>query len=207
MIPRIIHQIWVGNNPRPSKWMNTWKTNHPDWQYLLWNEEKIKELGLVNEDVYRFYYMMECWHGCADVVRVEVLFKYGGVYLDADTTCTHPIDELIKRDFFAVYEPGKEMGRIANGIIGVSPLHRIMKDYIMAIRSAESLTPPYNTIGAPMFKKIIQQRGKTNQILNSYSFFRTDKMGNKVAQIGKNYADHYYSTTYLSPLKRYSDGQ
>ena len=28
MIPKIIHQIWLGPNKRPDIWMNTWKIDY-----------------------------------------------------------------------------------------------------------------------------------------------------------------------------------
>ena len=43
MIPKIIHQLWVGPKKPPLQLMETWKTNHPDWQYMFWNEETLKE--------------------------------------------------------------------------------------------------------------------------------------------------------------------
>ena len=48
MIPKIIHQIWLGPNKRPDIWMNSWKINyikkHPDWTYKLWTEKEINML-------------------------------------------------------------------------------------------------------------------------------------------------------------------
>ncbi len=42
-IPRIIHQLWIGDKPRPSKFMQSWKDKHPDFEYIMWNEEEIKK--------------------------------------------------------------------------------------------------------------------------------------------------------------------
>ena len=39
LIPKIIHQLWIGPKPRPSKFMATWKEKHPDYEYIMWNEE------------------------------------------------------------------------------------------------------------------------------------------------------------------------
>ena len=205
MIPKVIHQVWIGNQPKPLKWMNTWKKKNPNWEYILWDEKKIKKLGLVNEDVYRFYYTMKCWYGCADVVRAEILCRFGGVYIDADMECTNSIDELADKMFFAVYEPGKLKGRVANGVIGVKPFHPVMKDYVMGIRSASELTPVSETIGAPLFKKMIMKYNRLHQVLPMYSFFKTDKRGNTIPAVGKNYANHYYASTSASTLERYND--
>ena len=42
-IPKIIHQLWIGPKPRPYKFMKTWEDKHPDYEYILWNEEEIKK--------------------------------------------------------------------------------------------------------------------------------------------------------------------
>ena len=39
-IPKIIHQIWIGNKPPPINLMNTWKEKNPDYEYILWNENE-----------------------------------------------------------------------------------------------------------------------------------------------------------------------
>ena len=39
-IPKIIHQLWIGRKPPPSKLMETWRKAHESlgWEYRLWNE-------------------------------------------------------------------------------------------------------------------------------------------------------------------------
>ena len=45
-IPKIVHQLWIGPKPRPSKFMQTWKDKHPEFEYIMWNEDEIKKRGL-----------------------------------------------------------------------------------------------------------------------------------------------------------------
>ncbi len=33
MIPKIIHQIWIGPKPAPTKFMDTWRDKNPDFEY------------------------------------------------------------------------------------------------------------------------------------------------------------------------------
>ncbi len=46
-IPKIIHQIWIGPKPRPSKFMETWAKKNPDFEYILWNEDEFQKRGIV----------------------------------------------------------------------------------------------------------------------------------------------------------------
>ncbi len=45
-IPKIIHQLWIGPKPAPTKFMQTWKEKHPDFDYIFWNEEELKKKKL-----------------------------------------------------------------------------------------------------------------------------------------------------------------
>ena len=59
MIPKIIHQIWFGNQDnRPKEIMEKWKTMNPDWEYFLWTEDDIKEY-LVELDNQKHFYPLE----------------------------------------------------------------------------------------------------------------------------------------------------
>ena len=52
-IPKIIHQIWwQGEKSIPEKYLSyieSWKTNHPDFKYMFWDEKK--ELIFTNKKV------------------------------------------------------------------------------------------------------------------------------------------------------------
>jgi mannosyltransferase OCH1-like enzyme len=82
-IPKIIHQIWIGPNIKPDIWMDniTKFCEEYNYTYMLWNEDKIKELNLINN----IYYDKEkTYNGKSDILRYEILYNYGGIYIDAD---------------------------------------------------------------------------------------------------------------------------
>ena len=42
LIPKKIHQIWLGEKSIPKickKWMKSWKDFNPQWEYKLWDEQ------------------------------------------------------------------------------------------------------------------------------------------------------------------------
>ena len=53
----------------------------------------------------------------SDIIRLEVLFRFGGVYVDTDVECLRPIDPLLREgaDFFAAY---MRPGTVNNAVIG-----------------------------------------------------------------------------------------
>ena len=74
-IPRIIHQIWIGPKPAPTKFMDTWKDKHPDFEYIRWTENEMKKRGFVSNCQNRIDEMEELC-GKADIIRWEILYKF-----------------------------------------------------------------------------------------------------------------------------------
>lgn len=47
MIPKIIHYTWFSDDPYPEKikeCMKSWKIHMPDYQFIHWDMEKIKDI-------------------------------------------------------------------------------------------------------------------------------------------------------------------
>ena len=84
MLPKIIHQIWIGPKKRPDIWMDSVKQFCSDfgYEYKLWDNETTENLNLVNQ---KFYDRDPTYFGKADILRYELLFRYGGCFVDADS--------------------------------------------------------------------------------------------------------------------------
>ena len=122
-IPRVFHQIWLGPEPPPrdfDQFRESWREHHPGWELRLWREDDLPG-DLRTRAVYeRERQPVER----ADILRLELLWRFGGVYLDIDMECLRPIDVLVEGlDFFATeIKPG----RVTNTVIGAAPLHPIL---------------------------------------------------------------------------------
>ena len=97
-IPKIIHQIWIGPKTPPNNLMDTWKNKHEKegFEYILWTEKEMKKRGFVSQLRNRLNEMQE-FAGKADILRWEILYEYGGIYIDADSFCLEPITDLINK--------------------------------------------------------------------------------------------------------------
>lgn len=103
-IPKIIHQLWIGNKPPPINLMNTWKDKHPDFEYIFWNEAELIKRNFHSQLKNKIDEMEEI-NGKADILRWEILYKYGGIFIDADSICIEPLDDLLDLNkSFASYE-------------------------------------------------------------------------------------------------------
>lgn len=131
-IPNIIHQIWLGSSlpERYQLLQQTWRDKHPDWQYFLWTEQEIEQFGLTN---YAAYAAATNYGEKSDIARYEILYRFGGLYVDTDFMCIQPFDMLHHCcDFYA----GVAYGRVVslyNGLIGAAPGHPVLSKCIESI--------------------------------------------------------------------------
>jgi len=99
---RILHFCWFGSPlpPDVSARLARWQKLHPSWTIRQWNES--------NLDVSECAYAQAClqrrdWAYLSDYVRVQVLAKEGGVYLDTDVELLKPLDVFIDGLFHIGY--------------------------------------------------------------------------------------------------------
>ena len=94
MIPKIIHYVWFGKNPFPSKiqmCIDSWKKYLPDYEYKLWNEDTF---DVTSCRFAREAFEMKKWAFVSDYARIEAIYKYGGWYLDTDVEILRPLDSI-----------------------------------------------------------------------------------------------------------------
>ena len=94
LIPRVIHQIWLGPAQAPRYTMETCRLANPGWLHVVWTDENLPPM--VNRKVFDAF--GAAYHAKADVLRYEVLFRFGGVYVDADQLCLRSFDDLLGSD-------------------------------------------------------------------------------------------------------------
>lgn len=127
-IPKIIHQIWIGPKPMPSKFMDTFRDKHPDFEYIRWTETELQARGFKMECQEAFDRMTELC-GKADILRWEILYHYGGIYQDADSICLEPFDNFfLEKNAFAAFENETvRQGLVAVGTMGFPPKHPLCR--------------------------------------------------------------------------------
>jgi len=166
-IPRKIHQIWLGS-PLPDKYkllIENIKKLHPKWEYKLWTDDDIENLRLYNASVYN---NTSNYGEKSDIARYEILYRFGGVYLDVDIQCNFNLDKLNRAfHFYAGFEPlwaqGSGLATIGNAIIASTPGHPILKRCIEKISNIPKNYNYYSVMaivtrtGPLMFTKSINE--------------------------------------------------
>ncbi len=137
-IPKIIHQIWIGPAPYPKlyqKYRDVCLALNPDWQYKLWTDKDVENWDFANKDLYN---KSISYQERADILRYEILYKHGGLYIDTDYMCLTKLGELnYLYDFYAGAEPPAieyDSLTVSNALIGAKPHHRIFPVLFQKIR-------------------------------------------------------------------------
>jgi len=202
LIPKILHFIWIGKNDIPEiylEYIESWINKHPDYEYCFWNDKNIP--NLINQ---KFYDEADTYAMKADILRYELLYFYGGIYIDCDFLCLKNIDELIiNYDGFSGFESNEY---IAIGLMGFKQydefLYKIIKNISFNIMVNDKGKIPEQS-GPIFFTNMYEKYIKNKEnISNKYKFFEKkyfysysfeDKLENKKYIINDdNYAIHMW---------------
>jgi hypothetical protein len=186
--------------------LRTWEDKHPGFEYILWNESEIEKRGLTLE-CHRQFDMMGELAGKADILRWEILWHYGGYFIDADSICIEPFDEFFDNKVaFATYEnENVRTGLVANGTMGFIPKHPILRDIINWIKgSAEAAklikeTRAWYSVGPALLTKMLNT-GKYPDfsVYPSYTFLPIHFTGVEYTGHKKVYAHQEWGTAKCS---------
>lgn len=143
-IPQIFHQIWLqGELPDIYKKLrDRMMEMHPNWKYQLWTEKNRPKL--FNED---FYKDISRASFKSDILRYEILYAHGGVYIDTDFFFLKNIDSLVNQEllFAEEYErpssenPLSPRHLLNNCIIGCSKKHYLLHYMVMKLKENHEL--------------------------------------------------------------------
>ena len=135
-IPKIIHQIWLSDiSDIPEKYKlfsSKWKDEHNDFKYILWGDEIYDEFG--GKNAFLKKYNLDKIHPAqiSDVLRVLLLQRYGGFYIDIDSECKSNISELIDNKLVCYFHGySQDRVHISYDFIGAIPNH----DFINSLLS------------------------------------------------------------------------
>lgn len=209
MIPRIIHYCWFGGNPLPEeavRCIESWKKYCPDYEIREWNES--------NFDIHKYKYAKQAYGKkkyafVSDVARFDILFQYGGIYLDTDVELLRPIDSFLDQEAFAGYG---QSGKICTGLIfGATAGNPLIQDALSYYTHNEFLLKnglPNTTTVVTIFSEILSKHGFSldghfcqNPLLTLYpwDYFDPLNFDTKQMRITENtYSIHHYACSWKS---------
>ena len=127
-IPKIIHYCWFGGKEIPDflkKCMESWYKLCPDYEIRRWDEN--------NFDVSKYPFTKQAAENkkygfITDVARLDILYEYGGIYMDTDVKLLKSFDDLLFNKGFVGVE---RWGNInSGGGIGAVPHHPMIREML-----------------------------------------------------------------------------
>lgn len=103
VIPKKLHYCWFGNTMPEmfKKNIESWRKMCPDYEIIEWNEYNYD----VSKNRYtKQAYDMKKWGYVPDYIRLDLIYTYGGIYLDTDVKIVRCLDELLYQDGFASFD-------------------------------------------------------------------------------------------------------
>ena len=161
-VPQVLHFIWIGSNisDKYIEHIKGYKQINQQYEIYLWvdnntslQNDKLKSLQIHIQDVRktnlinREIYHMETNYGAkSDILRYEVVFKYGGIYTDIDSVAVKPFDQNF-RTSFVTYSLGYK--NLSNAIFGFpqnsSFLYFVLKSLPTHYKVTRKHWPPSKT--------------------------------------------------------------
>ncbi len=129
-LPKIVWFLWLqGYDKAPlvvRKCYDSWLKNNPGWQVIFLDEHNISDyIGLQKTDNMTN-------QASSDILRINLLAKHGGVWVDATSFCTRPLDEWLYKyldtGFFAFERPAPDR-MIASWFIASAKYNYITNTY------------------------------------------------------------------------------
>jgi mannosyltransferase OCH1-like enzyme len=196
-IPKIIHQLWIGEKPAPEKWMNSWKEKNPGWDYKLWGEKEIKSQKWINQKHIDYYWKKGMWHGVSDVCTYEILYNHGGFMPGADSICQLPIDDLFFEyyDAYGCYEQEQIRPGFISPLLACVKGSKFAKELIDGLHKLKEVGEPWKSTGNLFMGEMYKKTKQKVKIFPSYVMNPEHFTGMKYEGSGKVYSKQMWGTT------------
>ena len=139
MIPKTIHYCWFGQKEKPElakKCIASWKTYCPDYTFMEWNEATY---DLSSAPLFVKQAMeAKKWAFATDYIRYQVVYEYGGIYLDTDVQVIKNLDPFLRDSAFFGFESDNQY--VASGLgFGAEKGAKILRDLMQVYENASFL--------------------------------------------------------------------
>lgn len=155
MIPKIFHRIWFGEKQIPSdyeQFWEAWQRQFPHYTFITWRDQDLEKLPLSS----RKFIETQNPVTQADIARLEILYRFGGIYLDCDMIPYHYFDSSQFTSSLVVCNEIKSDEYCSTCFIAAEPDHPVLKWAIEEIiKRPLGLAPPNHETGPYFFKEAL----------------------------------------------------
>lgn len=149
-IEKKIHCFWFSNDRKPEAYqrcMDSWKRICPDYEIIEWNAR--------NYDWEKNRFMKQAfekkkWAFVSDFARLDVIYHYGGIYLDMDVELLKSLDPWLQ--FSAFFNFGTQNDIDLGSGFGSIKMHPVLRTLLELYENADFL----DKNGEPMTERYMQ---------------------------------------------------
>jgi mannosyltransferase OCH1-like enzyme len=220
------------------KYVQSWQQYHPQWTILFWTDSKLNydqgtqvvhsfsdleqllqktyggqriviDASTLQFDNRVFYDQARNYGEKSDILKWEIVYRFGGTYVDTDFECLQPLDIYHHTyDFFTGIQPlDTNMVQLGAALYGAIPHHPILKGCVEGIKDNQHIAQIIVKTGPIHFTKtFLALAGKTNlrDIALPSSFFYPcgyEQRGTarEIWCKTESYAVHHWAGSWLKP--------
>lgn len=197
-IPKNLFQIWIGDRPAPTDWMETWKQTHPDWNYTLIDNSYISQRRFHNQSLITEYIKRREFPGAADLIRYECLYEFGGFMPEADAVSLRSTNELwSKATAYTVFENEIVRPGLVSPILAANPKNSFLKILVDELNGVppQKIDKAWRTTGNAFVAKMLSAHENNVVIFPSHYFIPEHFSGQKYSGNGPVYAEQRFGET------------
>jgi len=221
-IPKVIHIVWIGDESLcPQNCIQTWRDNHPDWEFKLWGNESWEKGDWVN--MHHMEQIAATGKLCAvaDLMRWEILLSEGGVTVDADSVSLAPLpDWIMNTNLFACYENEQERpGLVCNALVGAKPNNAVIRHLVEGFGRQKNIADrfvwhklkrkklkPWKTTGPLAFTRALKDTHYNNaSLLPSHFCYPIHYSGRQYTGSGPVFCFQFFAGTGTSSYRALLD--
>jgi len=210
MIPKVINYCWFGGQDKPAgviAMIQSWKDKCPEFEIREWNES--------NYDIHKHPFMERAladkkWSFVSDYARLDIMFSYGGIYLDTDVEVIKDLTPLCEYHAYFGFE-SNDVVNDGQGF-GCEAGMQIIKEMLDIYD--EMVDKPY--VESPRLRtRILKKHGLIQngerQAVENIEIFPADFFCPKSFMTGRinitdnTYSIHYYDSTWKTEKEKKYD--
>lgn len=219
--------------------LQTWLKYHPDWTFIFWVDNpknyylgEIKDFNLdslkkyietenisnkrividiknINFENKTFFDSTRNYGQRSDILRWEVLYRFGGVYIDVDFECIKPLDILhYTYDFYTGIQPlDTSFIQLGAALLGTIPNHPILQRCVETIKEDWKYPQIILSTGPLHFTKCFYEAFMIGNFVNialpaSYFYpcgYEEQRLPRKNWIRPESFAAHHWAGSWLKP--------
>ena len=165
---------------------------HPTWEIKVW-QDPIHSDGYLLE---RYWSKANSGAQLADLIRLDVIYKWGGVYVDGDMRLLKPLDALV--DNYDAFFASAFGDNLEGALIGARKAHPVIRALIndLSLNEPDWSLPPDRTTGPDFFARIA--RWKTDVTIlprDTFYSYRPDETHSRKTH-RHSYGEHLWEVSW-----------